>query len=98
MKDLEKLIRLQSFLKSYIQTKKQNEQINIKLIGNYNKKASTNLHYNSIKIEEYTHEIHCLCVELGFADFRENEYYKDTTINFGSIEMLIKKRKPNVGM
>jgi hypothetical protein len=33
MKDLEKLIRLQSFLKSYIQTKKQNEQINIKLIG-----------------------------------------------------------------
>jgi hypothetical protein len=96
MKDLEKLIRLQSFLKSYIQTKKQNEQINIKLIGSYNKKASTNLHYNSIKIEEYAHEIHCLCVELGFSDIRENEYHQDHVVNFGSIERLIKKRKPNV--
>lgn len=96
MKKIEKLVKLQSFLKSYIQTKKQNEQINIKLIGSHNKKASTNLHYNSIKLEEYTHEIHCLCVELGFADIRENEYYQDTTVNFGQIEMLIKRRKPNI--
>ena len=96
MKDLEKLVRLQSFLKSYIQVKKHNEQINVKLIGRYNNKASTQLNYNSIKIEEYIFEIHCLCVELGFADLRDSDFYKDITVYFGQNEMLLKRRKPNV--
>ena len=96
MKELEKLVSLNNYLKSYIQLKKKNEQIRIGIIGTQNKKSTVNLNYNSLKIEEFMSEIHCLCVELGFADIREDEYYIDEIINFGHTERKITKRKPNI--
>ena len=43
------------------------------------------------------HEAHCLCVELGFADLRDESHYTPARAGLGlSREILIERRRPEI--
>lgn len=51
----------------------------------------------SIQVRRLRHEAHCLSVEAGFADLRDESHYMPITAPAGfGREFLIERRRPNV--
>lgn len=51
----------------------------------------------SIQVRRLRHEAHCLAVEAGIADMRDESYYKPVTAPAGfGRDFLIERRKPRI--
>jgi hypothetical protein len=49
------------------------------------------------QLVRFKHEAHCLCVELGLADLRDDSHYTPARAGLGlSREILIERRRPEL--
>jgi hypothetical protein len=60
-------------------------------------KARENANYSAHNIEKEMHELHCLSVEFGASDIREDKYYGERIMKpNGWHELRVTFRKPNL--